>query len=152
MIKCSKCPTCYKERQDSLVGLGCKGCGLAKVLLADDDPDIRELGRLLLSRHGHQVVTAEDGVQAIAMLPQETPALVITDLNMPHKDGRDVCSAVRSSSALRKIPVVLLTALPLNDERVVQATEECHAVVLLKTDISTLGDLADRLVSGGTAA
>ncbi len=129
-----------------------KGCCLAKVLLADDDPDIRELGRLLLARHGHQVVTAEDGVEAIAMLPTETPALVVTDLNMPHKDGRDVCSAVRSSSTLRLIPVVILTALPLNDERVVQATTECHAVVLLKTDIGTLGDLADRLVADGHAA
>ncbi|MDQ6856767.1 MAG: response regulator, partial [Candidatus Dormibacteraeota bacterium] len=83
------------------------------MLLADDDPDIRELGRLLLSRHGHQVVTAEDGVEAIAMLPRETPALVVTDLNMPRMDGRDVCSAVRSSSRLRLIPVVILTALPL---------------------------------------
>ena len=139
-------------RQDWLLGSAVKGYGVAKVLLADDDPDIRELGRLLLARHGHQVVTAEDGVEAIAMLPTETPELVVTDLNMPHKDGRDVCSAVRSSSALRLIPVVILTALPLNDERVVQATTECHAIVLLKTDIGTLGDLADRLVAEGDAA
>lgn len=124
---------------------------MAKVLLADDDPDIRELGRLLLARHGHQVVTADDGVEAIAMLPTETPALVVTDLNMPRKDGRDVCSAVRSSPTLNLIPVVLLTALPLTDERVVQATTECHAHVLLKTDIGTLGDLADRLVAGAAA-
>ncbi|HSP10657.1 MAG TPA: response regulator [Candidatus Dormibacteraeota bacterium] len=121
------------------------------MLLADDDPDIRELGRLLLARHGHQVVTAEDGVEAIAMLPRETPALVVTDLNMPRKDGRDVCSAVRSSSILHSIPVVMLTAMPPNDERVVQATTECRAVVLLKTDISTLGELADRLVANGSA-
>ncbi len=86
------------------------------------------------------------------MLPKEAPALVVTDLNMPLKDGRDVCSAVRSSAVLRLIPVVILTALPLNDERVVQATTECHAVVLLKTDIGTLGDLADRLVADGDAA
>jgi two-component system, OmpR family, response regulator len=125
---------------------------LAKVLLADDDPDIRELARLLLARHGHQVVTADDGVEAIAMLRRETPALVVTDLNMPNKDGRDVCSAVRSSPTLHLIPVVLLTALPLTDERVVQARTECRAVVLLKTEISTLGDLADRLVAKGTAA
>ncbi len=125
---------------------------MAKVLLADDDPDIRELGRLLLARHGHQVVTADDGVEAIALLPTETPALVVTDLNMPNQDGRAVCTAVRSSPTLQGIPVVLLTALPLNDDRVVQASAECQAVVLLKTDIGRLGDLADQLVSEGTAA
>ncbi len=125
---------------------------LAKVLLADDDPDIRELGRLLLSRHGHQVVTADDGVTAIAMLPTEAPALVITDLNMPHQDGKAVCAAVRSSPILQRIPLVLLTALPLNDDRVVAASTECDAIVLLKTDISRLGDLADRLVADGSAA
>jgi CheY-like chemotaxis protein len=120
---------------------------MATVLFADDDPDIRELARLLLATHGHQVVTAQDGVEAIAMLPDVSPALVITDVNMPHEDGLAVCAAVRSSPALRDIPLVVLTALPISDERVVQASAISKAVVLIKTEISRLGELADTLVA-----
>jgi CheY-like chemotaxis protein len=74
---------------------------IATVLFADDDPDIRELARLLLAKHGHEVVTAENGLEAIAMLLSVSPALVITDVNMPHQDGVAVCAAVRSSPALQ---------------------------------------------------
>lgn len=120
---------------------------MATVLFADDDPDIRELARLLLLEHGHQVVTAEDGMAAIAMLPSVRPALVITDVNMPHQDGLAVCAAVRSSPALQEIPLILLTALPVNDERLVQVSAASNALVLIKTEIGRLGDLADKLVS-----
>ena len=120
---------------------------MATVLFADDDPDIRELARLLLLEHGHQVVTAEDGMAAIAMLPSVRPALVITDVNMPHQDGLAVCAAVRSSPALQEIPLILLTALPVNDERLVQVSVASNALVLIKTEIGRLGDLADKLVS-----
>jgi len=120
---------------------------MATVLYADDDPDIRELARLLLLEHGHQVVTAEDGMAAIAMLPSVRPALVITDVNMPHQDGLAVCAAVRSSPALQEIPLILLTALPVNDERLVQVSAASNALVLIKTEIGRLGDLADKLVS-----
>jgi CheY-like chemotaxis protein len=120
---------------------------MATVLFADDDPDIRELARLLLLEHGHQVVTAEDGMAAIAMLPSVRPALVITDVNMPHQDGLAVCAAVRSSPALQEIPLILFTALPVNDERLVQVSAANNALVLIKTEIGRLGDLADKLVS-----
>ena len=129
-----------------LMEMGTEDASLATVLFADDDPDIRELGRLLLVKHGHEVVTAADGRAAIEMLLSCSPDLVITDVNMPEEDGLAVCAAVRSSPALREIPLVLLTALPANDERVVRASTTTNAVVLIKTDISRLGDLADQLV------
>jgi CheY-like chemotaxis protein len=121
---------------------------MACVLVADDDPDIRDLARLLISRHGHQVVTAGDGDEAIAMLDALAPALVVTDFMMPRQDGLMVCRAVRSSPALERIPLVLLTALPVTDQRVVHASTENNAVLLAKTEISRLGELADSLVSG----
>jgi CheY-like chemotaxis protein len=65
---------------------------------------------------------------------------------MPEEDGLAVCAAVRSSPGLREIPLVLLTALPANDERVVRASTATNAVILIKTDISRLGELADQLV------
>jgi CheY-like chemotaxis protein len=120
---------------------------MASVLFADDNPDIRALASQLLGRRGHHVVTASDGSEAIMLLTKFTPDMVITDLNMPQQDGCAVCRAVRESQRLSHIPVVLITALPEDDLRVLQAVSESRAVVIAKTDIVRLPDLADRLVS-----
>ncbi len=120
---------------------------MARVLVADDDPAIRDLACLLISERGHQVMTAEDGLEAIALLETDALALVVTDYTMPMENGLGVCRAVRSSAALARIPLVLLTALPLTDERVVHASAENNALVLSKTEIGRLGEIADRLVS-----
>jgi CheY-like chemotaxis protein len=120
---------------------------MASVLFADDDPDIRALATQLLGRRGHHVVTAGSGTEAIMLLSEFTPDVVITDLNMPQQDGGAVCRAVRQSQRLSHIPLVLITALPDDDERVLQAVSECRALVVAKTDIVRLADLADRLVS-----
>jgi CheY-like chemotaxis protein len=120
---------------------------MASVLFADDDPDIRALVSQLLGRRGHHVVTAGNGTEAIMMLTEFSPDMVITDLNMPQQDGSAVCRAVRESQRLSHIPLVLITALPEDDLRVLQAVSESRAVVIAKTDIVRLPDLADRLVS-----
>ncbi len=120
---------------------------MASVLFADDDADIRALATQLLGRRGHVVVTAGDGLEAIALLTEFLPDVVITDLNMPQQDGFAVCRAVRQSPRLRHIPLVLITALPQDDLRVMQVVAESRAIVLAKTDIVRLADLADRLVS-----
>jgi hypothetical protein len=59
---------------------------------------------------------------------------------------------MRSSPALWAIPLVLLTALPIDNERVILASTSSNATVLIKTDISRLGEVADRLVTGSTGA
>ena len=118
---------------------------MACVLFADDEADMRALARQLLSRRGHDVRTAEDGGEAIAMLAEIEPDLVITDLNMPRVDGQAVCIAVRRSPTLAGIPLVVLTALPLDDQRVLRVTAESNAIAVAKTDIRRLPDLADEL-------
>jgi CheY-like chemotaxis protein len=120
---------------------------MASVLFADDDADIRALASQLLGRRGHHVVTAGDGSEAITLLDEFMPDVVITDLNMPEQDGYAVCRAVRQSPQLRHIPLVLITALPQDDLRVLQVVAESRAIVIAKTDIVRLADLADRLVS-----
>jgi CheY-like chemotaxis protein len=120
---------------------------MASVLFADDDADIRALATQLLGRRGHNVVTAGDGLEAITLLAELLPDVVITDLNMPRQDGFAVCRAVRQSPQLRHIPLVLITALPQDDLRVLQVVAESRAIVIAKTDIVRLADLADRLVS-----
>jgi CheY-like chemotaxis protein len=80
------------------------------------------------------------------LLAEFIPDMVITDLNMPRQDGYAVCRAVRSSPGLGNVPLVLITALPEDDLRVLQIVSESGAIVIAKTDIVSLPDLADQLV------
>jgi DNA-binding response OmpR family regulator len=77
-----------------------------KVLVVDDEPNIRELCRLYLEQEGFSVEEASDGVEALEKAAAQPPELVILDLMLPKKSGFDVCKEL----AARQIPVVMLTA------------------------------------------
>lgn len=78
------------------------------VLIADDDPDIRTLVRLRLERSGYTVISAVDGVEALALAADCSPDLAILDVAMPKLSGLDVTRTLRER--LVTVPVILLTA------------------------------------------
>lgn len=80
---------------------------MARVLLVEDDPSIREVTALGLAAGGFEVLTAEDGAQALARFRGERPDLVVLDVMLPVLDGLTVCRTIRGQSA---VPVVMLTA------------------------------------------
>ena len=86
---------------------------MAKILVVDDDPDIREALTMVLESQGYQVVTAEDGIEALADLKAEKPDLMILDLLMPKMDGFEVCKELRDPkwSKYADIPVLMLTSV-----------------------------------------
>ncbi len=77
------------------------------LLVADDDPHIRELLRLLFRKEGYTVHEADDGEQASAVLDQEPVHLAIVDVMMPRKNGWELCREIRRDY---DIPVLMLTA------------------------------------------
>ncbi len=77
------------------------------VLVADDDAPVRSMLSKLLTRSGHEVIEAQDGVEAMAALGARPIDLVITDLNMPRADGLQVLRYTREKHP--KIPVLILT-------------------------------------------
>ncbi|WP_028546912.1 response regulator transcription factor [Paenibacillus taiwanensis] len=79
-----------------------------RVLIADDDPNILALLRLVLESEQYEVVEAHDGIQAAAMLEQSMIHLAVIDVMMPGKNGHTLCAEIR---AQYDIPVILLTAL-----------------------------------------
>ncbi len=80
----------------------------ARVLIAEDDPNIR-LGLIAtLESDGYEVVAASDGVQALRLYPQGKFALVILDVMMPQKSGYDVCREIRARDT--HVPILFLTA------------------------------------------
>ncbi|MDQ6420937.1 response regulator transcription factor [Paenibacillus sp. LHD-117] len=80
---------------------------MPKIVVVDDDPNIRELIGLFLRRDGHQVVEASDGVEALEKLESVRPDLAIIDVMMPRMDGWALCSAM---SGVYDFPLLLLTA------------------------------------------
>lgn len=83
---------------------------MARVMIVDDEPTILMILQKLLSRDGHEVMTAADGLAALERLGQApAPDLVLLDLFMPNVSGRVVVEAMRSAPALTAIPVILVT-------------------------------------------
>lgn len=81
-----------------------------KILLVDDEPDILEIVGYNLSAEGYQVITAENGVQAIKKAKKEKPQLIILDVMMPEMDGIEACEAIRKVPELSSTIITFLTA------------------------------------------
>lgn len=81
------------------------------VLVADDEPAVRELLALVLEGQGYQVRTACDGQQALDALDQEMPQIVLLDISMPEVDGIRVLHRVRHDPRLKDVPVVMLSGM-----------------------------------------
>jgi DNA-binding response OmpR family regulator len=85
----------------------------AKILVVDDDPDIREAIRAVLEAQSHQVVTAGDGEEGLSKLKEERPDLMILDLLMPKMDGFAVLKELQDPrlSKYSNLPVMILTSV-----------------------------------------
>ncbi len=84
--------------------------GRRVIVAADDDEDILALVAFRLQRAGHEVHTAHDGEQALQLILDRSPDLVILDVRMPKMTGIEVVQALRREEATRAVPVILLTA------------------------------------------
>jgi len=91
---------------------------MAKILVVDDEPDALELVGFNLKQAGFEVVTADDGVEALKKARETAPDLVLLDLMLPEIDGLEVCKALRRDPATAPIPVIMLTAKAAEIDRV----------------------------------
>src|SRR2546427_12580714 len=81
---------------------------MAKILLLDDEPQTRRVIALHLGKHGHEVITGQDGGEGLDLLAREQFDLGLTDLRMPRRSGMELLKAIRDRSW--PIPVIVLTA------------------------------------------
>jgi len=82
----------------------------SKIMIVDDDPDLRQALRLRLRANKYDTVNAGDGYSAIAMAYKERPDLIILDLGLPAGDGFVVLERLQKDDRLSAIPVIVLTA------------------------------------------
>jgi CheY-like chemotaxis protein len=85
------------------------------ILIADDAPEFRTAIVLTLQMHGYEVRCAFDGRQALDMIQERTPDLLLLDVAMPVVDGLSVLRTLRASEQWRNLPVILLTAMSEKD-------------------------------------
>ncbi|MEV5436201.1 response regulator [Streptomyces sp. NPDC052682] len=83
---------------------------MARVLIADDDADIRDLVAFKLVQSGHEVTAVEDGMAALRAVRERPFDLVLLDIRMPGMSGLDICRAVRAAPDTASLPVILITA------------------------------------------
>ena len=104
------------------------------ILVADDDPAILRLVEINLKLKGFDVLTASDGEEALRMVHEQTPALVLLDIMMPKMNGYDVCERIRADGRIRHINVIMLTAKSLSADKIVGLTAGADDYVLKPFD------------------
>jgi CheY-like chemotaxis protein len=82
----------------------------ATLLVVEDIPDILSLLKATLEFKGYRVITARDGQEALELIERERPAVIVTDILMPHMDGFNLVHRLRLNSQTRDIPVIFLSA------------------------------------------
>lgn len=88
-----------------------------RVLVVDDDPDILDFLKQALTFHGYQVWTALEGRGALDLVQQHRPDLILLDPKMPGLDGYEVIRELKGNEATRSIPIVVITASPVDKEK-----------------------------------
>ncbi|WP_275097417.1 Hpt domain-containing protein [Sedimenticola hydrogenitrophicus] len=80
------------------------------VMVVDDSITVRKVTGRLLERHGMNVLTAKDGVDAVAMLQEQRPDIMLLDIEMPRMDGYELARHMRNSDDLKQIPIIMITS------------------------------------------
>jgi two-component system alkaline phosphatase synthesis response regulator PhoP len=90
-----------------------------KILVVEDEKDVRDLVRYNLEQDGFTVLEAEDGELALALVRRERPALVILDIMLPGMSGLDICRVIRHDEEVSRVPVLMLTAKAAEVDKIV---------------------------------
>jgi DNA-binding response OmpR family regulator len=89
-----------------------------RILCIEDEPEMIELMRLILSRKGYQVIGASGGQDGLEKMRQEMPDLILLDLMMPDLGGWEVYQQMKADEKLKEIPVIIVTAKAQNIDKV----------------------------------
>jgi DNA-binding response OmpR family regulator len=88
-----------------------------RLLVVEDDPDIRSMMREALTRQGYEVSTATSGREVLGEVARSQPDLILLDLKMPGMDGYEVIRQLKAGHDTQSIPIIVTTASPLDKER-----------------------------------
>ncbi len=113
------------------------------ILIVDDDPGIRQILAIVLEMHGGKISMASTGKEALAKMRSSLPTMVITDMDMPGMDGRQLLNSIRADADFAHIPVVAITGNQLT--RVTSDTNGAGFTAVIRKPFNARS-LVDRLV------
>jgi DNA-binding response OmpR family regulator len=117
---------------------------MAKILVADDDREVRELSIFTLRFAGHEVLSATDGEEAVIQAKVYGPDLILMDVRMPRMNGYEACKILKADVVTSSIPVIILSAR--GEESDVQAGFNAGAVDYIQKPIAP-DQLAEKVKS-----
>ncbi len=120
---------------------------LRTILLVEDFDDTRLMMKMWLTRNGYRVVEAETGEEAINVAQRELPDLIIMDVMMPGMNGLDATQRIREYQALRRTPIVAVSAYGSDEYRSLAIDAGCNEYVSTPFDPGALAELIKSLIA-----
>lgn len=117
------------------------------ILLVEDFDDTRLMMKMWLSKNGYRVVEAETGEEAISAARRELPDLILMDMMMPGLNGLDATRRIREYQALRRTPIVAVSAYGANEYRSIAINAGCDEYVSTPFEPSELAELLESLIA-----
>lgn len=121
--------------------------GARTILLVEDFDDTRLMMRMWLSKNGYRVVEAETGEEAISAAQRELPDLILMDMMMPGLNGLDATRRIREYQALRRTPIVAVSAYGADEYRAIAIEAGCDEYVSTPFEPSELAGLIRSLIA-----
>lgn len=115
------------------------------VLLADDNQDMIELVQLVLQDSGYNMITANDGIEAVNICLKQSPDLVLMDLNMPNMNGFDATKNLRDKGFSN--PIVVLTSSESEDDKKRAEEVGCNGYILKTMDMKDVEETIDHYLA-----
>jgi two-component system alkaline phosphatase synthesis response regulator PhoP len=125
---------------------------LPTILLVEDFDDTRLMMKMWLVRNGYRVIEAETGEEAITLAQSERPDLIIMDVMMPGMNGLDATQRIRQDRALRRTPIVAVSAYGAEEYRSLALDAGCNEYVSTPFEPQTLADLIKDLLQDESSA
>lgn len=120
---------------------------LPTILIVEDFDDTRLMMRMWLTRNGYRVIEAQTGEEAIDMAQRELPDLILMDVMMPGMNGLDATQRIREYQALRRTPIVAVSAYGANEYRSLAIDAGCNEYVSTPFDPDALAELIKNLIA-----
>lgn len=118
-----------------------------KVLIADDEQDIKDVMQMYLEGQGYEVETAYDGLDTLDMVNTWQPQIVLLDIMMPVMDGISVCKKIKSDAATKDIKVVMVSAASKREKEGEAYQAGADGYVLKPFDPADLADIIEKTLA-----
>ncbi|MFH1621901.1 MAG: response regulator [Candidatus Omnitrophota bacterium] len=119
---------------------------MKKILIVEDESDLRTLLKRHLEKTGFECTDAEDGFKALERVKQQRPDLIILDLMLPNLSGEQVCKEIKSVKETKDIPIIMLTAKDSDIDRIIGRVVGADVYLTKPCDMLTLVENINKLL------